>query len=584
MTIPWKSLPAKARLLMGRVAIPAIFAVAFLVVLASSSRTVNVYDDGVILTGATRVMAGAVIHRDFYANYGPAQFWVLAFLFERLGTSVLVATFWGALVKASIVSTVFLLGRRIMPGTRSAVCSAVALLWLSCCDLLLWPAWPALLASMVSAVQLFQVFRRTRAAISLAAAGVAVGVATLFRYDIGGIVCLAEAAVLLAYRLVETRGIGRGDRVRSIAATFGAYLAGVAVVCVPFAVALLWEGALNDFIFDVVLFPAHHYAATRSLPFPWPVEGRRPPWEGEYVVYLPVLIFCCVLLAAIPRKNSQPARFLTASVDSRRGGWELALLTALMLGFFAKGLVRVGSLHMSLAVVPAMLIMAALLSANSRRKVWTVFSTALACATAVAIVLTCDAFESVRDRIASNLRSDRTGYCEPKPGLEREACFKTSAQQAAAVRFVQAATTPLEPIFVGLPQHRRIFVNNVAFYFAANRRPATKWYHFDPGLQNTAPIQQLMIGDLIRAHPRFVILDSDWEDHREPNASAQDSGARLLDDFIAANYRRVAAFGALTILEAASDSESAAPLEVQAPIDAPGKQPQGEAHGAPIAR
>jgi hypothetical protein len=121
--------------------------------------------------------------------------------------------------------------------------------------------------------------------------------------------------------------------------------------------------------------------------------------------------------------------------------------------------------------------------------------------------------------------------------------------QAAAVRYVQANTTESDEIFVGLPQHERIFVNNVGFYFVSNRRPATKWYHFDPGLQTSKAIQQLMIGDLLTAQPKYVVLDAEWEGAREPNASAKSSGVKLLDEFIAGNYQRVATFGSLTVLK-----------------------------------
>ena len=51
------------------------------------ARSIVVYDEGIVLTGAMRVLAGDVIHRDFYANYGPGQFYALAGLFQVFGQS-----------------------------------------------------------------------------------------------------------------------------------------------------------------------------------------------------------------------------------------------------------------------------------------------------------------------------------------------------------------------------------------------------------------------------------------------------------------------------------------------------------------
>jgi hypothetical protein len=36
-------------------------------------RVLDIFDEGVILTGATRVLHGEMVHRDFSTEYGPAQ-------------------------------------------------------------------------------------------------------------------------------------------------------------------------------------------------------------------------------------------------------------------------------------------------------------------------------------------------------------------------------------------------------------------------------------------------------------------------------------------------------------------------------
>jgi hypothetical protein len=134
-------------------------------------------------------------------------------------------------------------------------------------------------------------------------------------------------------------------------------------------------------------------------------------------------------------------------------------------------------------------------------------------------------------------------------GLERTACFDLSPEAAQTVHYVQQHTASNDPVFVGLYRHDRIFVNDVTFYFVLNRPPATKWYHFDPGLQTSAAIQRVMIGELRLARPKLVVLTGRvWEDNREPNDSALSSGVTLLDDYIRQEYEPAATFGANTIL------------------------------------
>ena len=54
-----------------------VFLCSFLILFFGMSRHPIVYDEGLILTAAMWVAAGQLPHRDFYANYGPAQFYLI---------------------------------------------------------------------------------------------------------------------------------------------------------------------------------------------------------------------------------------------------------------------------------------------------------------------------------------------------------------------------------------------------------------------------------------------------------------------------------------------------------------------------
>jgi len=130
------------------------------------------------------------------------------------------------------------------------------------------------------------------------------------------------------------------------------------------------------------------------------------------------------------------------------------------------------------------------------------------------------------------------------------ACFEIDQARADAIRYVEAHTRPNDVIFVGLSRHDRILGNDLLFYFVGGWIPATKWHHFDSGLQSNKEIQTAMISDLQAAKPPYVVLESEWEDFNEPNESAVSSGVTLLDDFLRSNFQPVQVFGKLRVLRA----------------------------------
>jgi hypothetical protein len=86
-----------------------------------------------------------------------------------------------------------------------------------------------------------------------------------------------------------------------------------------------------------------------------------------------------------------------------------------------------------------------------------------------------------------------------------------------AVRLLQEHTNDNEVVFSGLTRHGKILINDTMLYLVAKRQPATKWNLLAPGLQTTAAIQNEMVSELESKRPPFVVLESDWDNIKEPN-------------------------------------------------------------------
>jgi len=158
-------------------------------------------------------------------------------------------------------------------------------------------------------------------------------------------------------------------------------------------------------------------------------------------------------------------------------------------------------------------------------------------------------------QVSANGLPPEAGSCRMPAGFERMACFRIDPDAAETIRYIQHRTSPDDRVFVALSRHDKIFLSDALLYFAMNRKSATKWHQFDPGVQTLAPTQQIIIEELEQARPKLIVIEDIWADWREPNASAISSGVTLLDDYLRRAFEPVATFGANTILRPRSPRE-----------------------------
>jgi hypothetical protein len=541
-----------------------VFCTAFILGAVEINHDVGIYDEGIMLTGAMRVAQGALPHRDFYANYGPGQFFTLAAIFKLFGPSILIERIWDLVVKASIACLVNVIASSLMGRLPATAVTAACILWLAVLGFPSYPVWPSLFFILLGILPLFRLFDGRYSVAGLLAAGLCIGFVVLFRYDVGFFACTAESAVLTAFgffRRPEAK-----TRFRHIAALLFPFWIGTALVVVPLFIAYAVTGIIPDFIFQILEYPSKNYAAMRSLPFPGfdPTKGIGQI-NSSSIVYFPPLVFLASLAGSARLYGS-------AAVGGQRAlssgwGWKLGVLSALVFTLYLKGLVRVSAIHMALSVIPAFITFGAVAEQafgkhlpRSRRAFVTLVLAALAVSsfaslfalghltTAAAANLTALTQGNIF-RLARDDKKTPNTLCQPPVELRLARCVSVSDAATKAIQFIRANTGSNEPIFVGTGRHDKIFINDVAFYFIADRPPATKWYHFDPGLQTSHQIQDIIIADIEKRNTSFVILFTAADDAIEPNRSAISSGVKALDNFISDKYAVVAEFPPYRILK-----------------------------------
>ena len=532
-----------------------VFTLSFLFFSLTMDRSVSVYDESIILEGASRVALGEVPHRDFYANYGPAQFYVLGALFKMFGFSVFVERIWDTVVRSGIVAVSFVLVYLSASRREGAIAALTVAIWLAASKTYAFPMFPALLCALTAATCVIPLFRGERSLLLSVTSGAAIGLTVLFRYDVGLYSFAALSCVILAF--TYTREEASPSRISVAFRNLLPFCFGLAIVCIPVAFAYAKGNVLVNFAFDIIYYPAHYYYRMRNLPFPTPMDIVQSPNFAS--VYLPPVMW---IVAAIVANVS--LRVENDNAATRR--WVMFLLGLLSMMFYLKGSVRVSFIHMFLSIVPALLICALSLRSLARpRNTLILRAAAFTSLLGVMVVgvLTLGLLQGTLADAKSNvtwaLRGDvwkqgdsaneQIGSCRPAPELQRLACFQTETDRARAISYIVTNSQPTETIFEGVPHHDRIFVNDMLIYFATALRPASKWYQFDPGLQTSRETQVDMIAEFRASRPRFVIIDSTWVGANEPNESSLSSGITLLDEYIASQYHVIREFGAITVLQ-----------------------------------
>lgn len=527
-----------------------LFIVAFAYSFVSMVRVMDVYDEGIMLVGGDMVAAGFVPHRDFYTQYGPADFYMVAGFYRLIGHTVLSERVWDCTVRGLLVAAVYAAARRLAPWPLALWAAAVVLAWQGFLLEIGNPVLPALTAVVASLALFLSVTPNLPSPRSLVLAGACMGVATLFRYDVGLVGCGLAAVSIAAAHWIYRAG---GRTFYACAAAPLPYLAGFGAILLPVALYFVWCGAVPDLAFDF-LTATKLYARMRSLPLPGLDALRADP--SSFGVYLP-LVICAAALVTMP-SLVWPRTAVAAPLvqpQARIYALQAMILTAFTLVFCVKGFVRVSNLHMCMALVVSCILLARLAAA------WPVVGVlprvVIGISFGLTVALAAKAAETGWSLASWNIawaaaratwekpatwQEVAAGPCRMPHELKRMACLPVDRATADTVRYISIHTLPADRIFVGLPRHDQIVLNDIAFYFAAGRLPSTKWYHYDPGIQTSAPIQREMVSELERAPPKLIVIENTFQGIREPNESARSSGVTILDEYVKRAFRPVAKF------------------------------------------
>jgi hypothetical protein len=537
-----------------------VFGLSFLLLFLGMYRRPGLYDEGLVLTAAMRVGAGQIPHRDFYANYGPAGFYILAGLFKVFGQSLLVERLYDLFVKALLVASTYTFICFYCRRSIAIWTSIATFLWLyGLGSVPVTVMIPVSLLNLIASALILPIFLHPISIKRTLAAGAIAGLGELFRYDIGFALLGIQACVIAIAVCRRTRGIT--GRLMAFWSAFWPYLVGFVIVVLPPALFYLSVAPIRDIAHDILIYPAQYYHRSRNLPFP------RITLKGldNIAVYLPIAIVgisTYVFMAGRSREHGDGA--LNTENQFAEQNWRGFLITFCLLAFvmYFKGWVRMSPGQMYLSTIPSLLLLAMLF--QHRRSfprfvgisiVWLMWLSMIAAAlfglreTRLLYKQHASMPEEMLLRTRRATLDTPATWCNIPSPLTIGFCFSSDDDHIRTIEFIRRNTKPDQKLYVGLPRHDRIYANDNLLYFATQRLPATKWSHFDPNLQNSYPIQVEMVHELDANAPPYVVLDSEFDADalREPNDASRSTGVTLLDDYIHSKYQQVESFGELSI-------------------------------------
>jgi hypothetical protein len=479
-------------------------------------------DEGVILQGAERVLAGQVLYRDFFSFYTPGSFYWMAFLFRIFGNSMLVARAALVLYGGVFAALTYLLARRVCARWSSLLAASAVTLTCLPYRFVILHNWDSTLLAYLSLYCAVLLVENRHWAWAWAAGSFA-ALTFLFEQSKGSGLIIG---LLAAWFLI--RWCSRGDRFpgrKQVIATMLGFLWPFALTFGYFAAKHSVREMAADWTWAVF-----HYSAANKLPYGFVVLSTPDAagvlsgsWASKAILaivvgpffFIPILPFAAaaILLWLVLR------RFQRKTLPPSCEYW--LLVSAVLSGLLLSTLLtrRADFTHLNYLGPLFYLVLAWVLDGlRLPSRLWRASVPAVVYYSVLSITffgLTLLIPVLNADHRISTVRG----------------VIKTGAPDRA-LEYVQAHTNPGENIFV--------YPYQPSFYYLTGTFSATGFDYLQPGMHTAGQFQEAL-QQLAAAPPRVVLFETSFSDNYSltwPNTPVQVFVAGdPIEKFVFANYR-----------------------------------------------
>lgn len=473
---------------------------------------IGVYDEGVILAGADRIQKGYVPYKHFWTIYPPGQYYIISFLFDIFGSSILIARIYDIFIKTILSLSIFSLIFNFVHSYKIALIGwAIAIIWIAQNTLVVYPVYPAILIIYLSITFfIFHIEKNNNSLICISA--MLTTFCSIFRHDLAFFTA-ATIFIVLSVRTLFNKNKNWTP--------IYIYIVSFLIIGLPILFFTLKMIDPIELFSQLFLIPSEIIFKYRWLPYP-PFSFGTMPFFLFPLVLLTGLIFALVQI--VKYKNNDTLTY--------------GILVISLLGVFFLNQVRVRSdiYHLlpvalnSIILIPIFFWL--LLKNSTISRHWILAYIYILTFSIVFIPPVLIKFQSLIDDYYSDIKQStilRGSYSGLSDDLEN------------VVLYIQNSTPKNDKIYVGVKNHDQFTINHTILYYLANRDSVTRFHHFEPGVTNTINAQKTIKSELIASSPEMLILtNSYWY---EPNESRFDLGIDIVDNYIREFYKLEAKFG-----------------------------------------
>ncbi|MBL8000072.1 MAG: hypothetical protein JNL32_15730 [Candidatus Kapabacteria bacterium] len=493
----------------------------------------NIFDEGISVTCATRIMDGDIPYRDYWAMYTPGIYYTLAGCMSVLGKTVFAERCADVLVRLGIIYVLICSVSEIPShGIRRGAAVLIAY-FVGGITLFTYAIFPAILFCFISFLFVVQLESFTWSRSSIIA-GFCAALAFTYRLDFG-LYCMVTLGItgivlVLARHIPIRKGI-----TFCMAITIGFFvgLIPLFVLASVTGIAPLYEQLFS--------FTTGDLLSIRHLPLPSPI----PIW-GNGVSMMSSVKQWLVMGASfygVVAINGFALLQAVLRIKTRFTSYDIIQLAISLMGllFIAQALNRCDHAHCIPQILCA-IISSALVIGRETNSVKLKRTIGMACSAGMVLVFA--AIVPVGIVLAKAVTQTPVWKSHCTLPASNGVKFSTDASDAA--QYVRERSSQQEYAMVVNSRHDKIISTNVMLYFLLERRCPIPYHDIHHGIITRADVQREVIDSLNLKNVQWLIM-TDIGESTEPNLTAVSSGVHLLDTYIRTAYTQEKCFGGYSV-------------------------------------
>jgi hypothetical protein len=476
------------------------------------TKPLNVYDEGILVTGAKRIAHGEIPYRNFWALYQPFNYIMLSGMFKIGGESIIIERLYASMIGFLNLGALYLLFR--MKAGRLIAGSAALTFLLFTSPMKLFHGLIILSITLIT----YLLGRKKEPGRWAYVVGTLVGLTFITRLDFG---------LLVGFTAFISTFLLFGRQAKKIIMMNVKIGIGFLVVYIPILIWLGINGALFPYVEQTLYYPFFGgFVSQRQLPLP----SIFSPWKGfggtiSFIVnwYLWLVVIGAFIGGML----------LTKYIQIRK---QFIVFFILCIGSLPYFFQRADTPHLAAVnILGLAFIYYIIMTLAAKDKRWYIAVFILP------LLLFYYPFKT-------HFLDLHTEPSETRVYSYYEMPLPSSPENENLERLRDDIIKTIdknEPIYIGLTDHSRIFINNSMLYFMIPNPIPTRYHELHPGVINTVPVQKEIVNELEKID--YIVL---WDYfHCESNESCIGTDVTLIDDYIDDYFSELRRHGAYQLMK-----------------------------------